>query len=448
LGNTVNPPENPSADTKGHEGKGVASDGNLHHADGPHAFSLADYDFDLPQELIAAFPSKERGDDLLLILDRQNPALEHKHFSDLSSFLRAGDLLVFNDARVRRARFRVQKLPGGGAAELLLLRARNSDPRESVSQKDGAENSESKLWECLVHTNRKLRPGQVFLLADGSRAEVLRSAAGAAVSVARGAGADVAPPSREDESPSREAEPEGSALIAFEKNITLEFMERYGELPIPPYILGQRARAPSEGFNSSMDNERYQTVYADRASALAAPTAGLHFTNEGLAALREFGVKLAYLTLEVGWGTFAPIHTEDIRAHHMHAEYFELSPQLVQEIECAKKEGRRVVAVGTTVVRALEAAAAQAESLCAEPSAAKSAVQKLLPGRYKTDIFIYPGYQFRVVDALITNFHTPRSSLIALVSAFAGRERILAAYTEAVARRYRFFSYGDAMLIL
>jgi len=379
----------------------------------PESFSLADYDFDLPPELIAAFPSKERGDDRLLVLDRGGAELRHRRFSDLLSFLRAGDLLVLNNVRVRRARLRAKKLPGGGAAELLLLRAQ---------LEQGEDQADSRLWECLVHTSRALRPGQAFLLADGSCAELV----------------------------SREDRPGGAALIEFEKNITPDFMERYGELPLPPYIMKRRARSAAV-YEPSLDDERYQTVYASQASALAAPTAGLHFTEEGLAELRSAGVRLAYLTLEVGWGTFAPIRAEDIRAHCMHSECFELSPELVQEIVCAKAEGRRVVAAGTTVVRALEAAAALkpdrgVAAMPGNPPAEHYGA--IRAGRSETDIFIIPGHRFRVVDALLTNFHTPRSSLLVLVSAFAGRERILAAYAEAAAHGYRFFSYGDAMLIV
>ncbi|MDR2734621.1 MAG: tRNA preQ1(34) S-adenosylmethionine ribosyltransferase-isomerase QueA [Spirochaetota bacterium] len=354
---------------------------------------LADYDFDLPGELIAAFPSEKRGDDRLLVLDRNRAELAHRHFSDLPAFLRAGDLLVLNDVKVRRARLRARKSPGGGAAAVLLIKP----------------TADETLWECLLDTHRRLRPGQMFLLADGTQAELV----------------------------SRENKPGGSALIRFERAIDSDFLDRYGEVPLPPYILKRRMEDPA---HTAQDDERYQTVYADQGTALAAPTAGLHFTQEMLARLEQAGVRLARLTLDVGWGTFAPIRTEDIRRHQMHAETFELSPQLVREVISAKQEARRVVAVGTTVVRALESAAAQAGTA--------PTINALRAGRYATDLFIIPGYHFRAVDALITNFHTPRSSLLVLVSAFAGRERILAAYTEAAAQGYRFFSYGDAMLMV
>jgi len=355
------------------------------------SMNLADYDFDLPEELIAAFPPEKRGDDRLLVLDRGRAEPEHRHFSDLPAFLRAGDLLVLNDVRVRRARLPARKLPGGGRAALLLLRP------------DAAEGE--RLWECLIDAHRALRPGQALQLADGTLAELL----------------------------AREDARGGLARVRFERPIDSAYLEQYGEVPLPPYILKRRAADPAHPFAG--DGERYQTVYADQGMAMAAPTAGLHFTREMLALLERAGVRIARLTLDVGWGTFAPIRAADIREHKMHAENFTLSPQLVREVSGAKSEGRRVVAVGTTAARALESAAA-------EPGGA------LRAGRYATDIFIMPGHRFRAIDALLTNFHTPRSSLLVLVSAFAGRERVLAAYTEAVARGYRFFSYGDAMLMV
>ncbi len=333
----------------------------------------ADFSYVLPPELIAQRPLPERSASRLLALDGASGALSDLRFTDLPALLRAGDVLVLNDTRVLPARVLGRKA-SGGACELLLERILG--PRRILAQ---------------ARASKGLRPGTTIELPGGARAQAI---------------------ARRDDL--HEIELDCDALAYFES---------HGSVPLPPYV----ARPADDA-----DRERYQTVFADQPGAVAAPTAGLHFDRRMLEALERAGVAIARLTLHVGAGTFQPLRSEELAAHRMHAERYCVPPAAVAAIHAARAQGGRVVAVGTTVVRALEAA---------------SAGGALAAGDGETDIFIVPGHRFRAVDALVTNFHLPESTLLMLVAAFAGRERVLAAYHHAIAGRYRFFSYGDAMFV-
>ena len=341
---------------------------------------LSDFDYPLPEDRIAQAPLAERDASRLLVLDRARPELAHRTFRDIGEYLAPGDLLVANDAKVIPARLRGTKVATGGKVELLLCETLDAEGRR---------------WRALGQASKALRPGMRLRFAGGLEAEIEAEAGEGAYDVRLLA----------DDIP---------AAIA-----------RAGELPLPPYI----RRAPENS-----DLARYQTVYAAHGTAAAAPTAGLHFTPELIESLKAAGVRFATLTLNVGPGTFLPVRTEDIRAHTMHAERFEIPAETAAAVAETRASGKRVIAVGTTSLRALEAAAREDRTVN--------------PGPASAQLFIYPGYRFKVVDAMVTNFHLPKSTLVMLVSALAGRERILAAYAEAVARGYRFFSYGDAMLII
>ena len=344
------------------------------------ATRLADYHYDLPSELIAQVPASERDAARLLVLDRASGAIEHAAVCGFPQLLRSGDLLVVNDARVRPARLRC-RAASGGAVELLVIAERAP-----------------LCWTCLGRPAKRLRSDSVLTLPDGSSAVVRGRMDPGRYAVQVDPGLDMA------------------ALLA-----------RHGELPLPPYI--KRPDGPL-----ALDRERYQTVFAACDGAVAAPTAGLHFTPALLAALDQAGVQRASLTLAVGPGTFLPVRSDDVREHHMDAEWAVLPADTVDAIARTKARGGRVVAVGTTTVRALESAAGAARGLAA--------------GAFWAEAFILPGFRFRVVDALLTNFHLPCSTLLMLVSAFAGRESVLRVYDVAVRERYRFYSYGDAMLII
>ncbi len=336
----------------------------------------ADFDFYLPEELIAQTPLERRDASRLLTLDRCTGAVGHYHFYDLLRFLHPGDCLVLNDSRVLPARL-VGHRPTGGACEVLLLVDRGGD-----------------LWECLVRPGRKLRPGAQVIFGDGKLTATVE-----------------------------EELNDGKRAVRFHyQGIFLEILERLGKMPLPPYIKTEL-----------QDQERYQTVYSRVSGSAAAPTAGLHFTPELLEQMREMGVKICFVTLHVGLGTFRPVKAEDIQDHEMHSEFCMISQETADVINGTRKNGGRVICVGTTSCRTVESFAAE-DGTMTERSG-------------WTDIFIYPGYRFKVLDALITNFHLPQSTLIMLVSALAGREHVLAAYEEAVREKYRFFSFGDAMLI-
>ena len=337
----------------------------------------SDFNYQLPEELIAQTPLERRDGSRLMTLDRNTGAWEHHHFYELPDFLNPGDCLILNDSRVLPARLLGQRLPGGGACEVLLLIDRGE-----------------KTWECLVRPGRHMREGAKLSFGNGElTAEVTKVL------------------------------PDGNRLVRFDyEGIFLEVLEHLGKMPLPPYIKEEL-----------QDQERYQTVYSKVNGSAAAPTAGLHFTDELRETLRQRGFQWAEVTLYVGYGTFSPVRCEDIRNHQMHREYVELPEETANAIAEAKARHRPVIAVGTTSVRTLEGVA----QVCGRAQ----------PFAGWTDIFLYPGRPFRVVDGIITNFHLPESSLLMLVSAFAGRKRILEAYQEAVKEGYRFFSYGDAMLI-
>ena len=337
----------------------------------------SDFYFDLPPELIAQTPMERRDGSRLLVLDKSTGAVEHRHFYDLPAYLRPGDCLVLNDSRVLPARLLGERLPGGGACEVLLLIDRGE-----------------KTWECLVRPGKRMRVGTRLSFGGG---ELTAQVTGEL--------------------------PDGNRLVRFDyEGIFLEVLERLGKMPLPPYIRSEL-----------QDRERYQTVYSKVIGSAAAPTAGLHFTEELLDKIRAMGVELAFVTLHVGLGTFRPVKAEDITDHEMHSEYCVIPPETAARINEAKRRGGRVICVGTTSCRTVESWAGEDGTVRA--------------GAGWTNIFIYPGYRFKVLDGLITNFHLPESTLIMLVSALAGREHVLAAYGEAVQERYRFFSFGDAMLI-
>ena len=337
----------------------------------------SDFFYHLPPELIAQTPLQRRDGSRLMCLDRRTGAIKHRHFYDLPELLHPGDCLVLNDSRVLPARLIGNRLPGGGICEVLLLTQREND-----------------LWECLVRPGKKLRPGAKVGFGNGELTAVVE--------------AEVS---------------DGNRLVRFSyEGIFMEILDRLGEMPLPPYI--------KEKLN---DRERYQTVYSREPGSAAAPTAGLHFTQELLARISEMGVKICYVTLHVGLGTFRPVKEENILDHEMHAEFCIIPEETARIVNETKRAGGRVISVGTTSCRTLESFAAADGTLTAKSG--------------WTDIFIYPGYQFRCIDVLITNFHLPESTLIMLVSALAGRENILNAYKIAVEEKYRFFSFGDAMLI-
>lgn len=356
---------------------------------------VKEFYYELPRELIAQDPLEDRSGSRLLVLNRQTGELEHKHFSEILDYLTPQDCLVINNTRVIPARLFGEKEGTQAKIELLLLKRREND-----------------VWETLVKPGKKAKPGTRILFGGGLlKGEIL----------------DVV----ED----------GNRLIQFTyEGIFEEILDELGQMPLPPYITHQLE-----------DKERYQTVYAKYDGSAAAPTAGLHFTKELLDDIRARGIPIAEVTLHVGLGTFRPVKVEKIQEHHMHSEYFELNEEAAGIINDTKRKGGRVFCVGTTSCRTLESVAKMRmeKGFPMGDAQAKGARRTWVePCSGWTDIFIYPGYQFQVLDALITNFHLPESTLVMLVSALAGRENILHAYGEAVRDRYRFFSFGDAMLIL
>lgn len=338
----------------------------------------SDFYFDLPEELIAQDPIADRSSSKLLVLDKKTGKTTHKIFRDIITYLNPGDCLVLNNTKVIPARLLGCKEETGAAVEVLLLKRKEND-----------------IWECLVKPGKKCKPGTILSFGDGIlKAKVL------------------------------ETVEEGNRLIQFQyEGIFEEILDKLGEMPLPPYIT-----------HKLEDKNRYQTVYARYEGSAAAPTAGLHFTKELLAEIEEKGIRIAYVTLHVGLGTFRPVKADNILEHHMHSEYYEVTKEAADTINETKRNGHRVICVGTTSCRTVESAADENGLVQAKCD--------------NTDIFIYPGYRFKVLDCLITNFHLPESTLIMLVSALAGRENVLAAYKEAVENRYRFFSFGDAMFVL
>lgn len=338
----------------------------------------SDFYFDLPQELIAQDPIKDRSASRLLMLNKETGAVEHHIFHEITEYLCPGDCLVLNDTKVIPARLMGVREDTGASVEVLLLKRKEND-----------------MWETLVKPGKKARPGMRLVFGDGLlHAEVL------------------------------EILEEGNRLIRFAyEGIFEEVLDKLGEMPLPPYIT-----------HKLEDKNRYQTVYARYEGSAAAPTAGLHFTRQLLDEIEKKGVRIAYVTLHVGLGTFRPVKTDNILEHHMHSEYYQITKEAADQINAAKESGHRVICVGTTSCRTIESAADENG--------------KLRECCGNTQIFIYPGYRFKVLDALITNFHLPESTLVMLVSALAGREKVLHAYEEAVRERYRFFSFGDAMLVI
>lgn len=337
----------------------------------------SDFYYELPQELIAQDPLEDRSSSRLMHVSLADDVVEHRHFTDILEYLNPGDCLVINDTRVIPARLYGHKEDTGAVIEILLLKRREND-----------------IWECLVKPGKKARPGARIVFGDG---------------ILKGEILDVVE--------------EGNRLIQFQyEGIFEEILDALGEMPLPPYITHKLA-----------DKNRYQTVYAKNDGSAAAPTAGLHFTKELLKKVEEKGVRIAHVTLHVGLGTFRPVKVDDVESHHMHSEFYMVEEEQAKLINDTRKNGGRVISVGTTSCRTLESAANEDGTVRA--------------GSGWTDIFIYPGYQFRVIDGLITNFHLPESTLMMLVSALAGKDKIMAAYEEAVKERYRFFSFGDAMFI-
>ncbi|EFW37566.1 tRNA preQ1(34) S-adenosylmethionine ribosyltransferase-isomerase QueA [Treponema phagedenis] len=343
-----------------------------------------DFDFYLPEHLIAQKPSGKRGEDKLLLLDKKTGAFSDRQFSELPDILPPNALMVFNNSKVRRARVYAKSKDSGAQTEFLLI----------DSLDDG------RLWQAMTKKAKRQRIGKTFLFDEGVEAMV------------------VEPPANTDTS----AE---FRWLQFNTPITDSWLETHGHIPLPPYIRRE---------DTEEDASRYQTVYAQTTGSIAAPTAGLHFTDEILQRIDARGIERTAITLHVGLGTFLPVRTEKIEEHRMHTEKFFITDTTATAIEKAKREGRPIIAVGTTSVRSLE-------------SAWNPDTQRLMRGSQSTNIFIYPPYQFKLVDMLFTNFHTPESTLLMLVSALAGKDQILAAYAHAVEQEYRFFSYGDAMFI-
>lgn len=337
----------------------------------------SDFYYDLPTELIAQDPLEDRSSSRLLHLSMKDGSVEHRHFTDIIDYLKEGDCLVLNDTKVIPARLYGHKEETGALIEILLLKRREKD-----------------IWECLVKPGKKARPGAKITFGDG---------------ILTGEIIDIVE--------------EGNRLIQFHYDgIFEEILDQLGEMPLPPYIT-----------HKLKDKNRYQTVYAKHDGSAAAPTAGLHFTEELLAKVEEKGVKIAHVTLHVGLGTFRPVKVDDVENHHMHSEFYMVEEDQAELINDTKKQGGRVISVGTTSCRTLESASDENGVLHARSG--------------WTEIFIYPGYRFKLIDGLITNFHLPESTLMMLVSALAGKERIMAAYEEAVREKYRFFSFGDSMFL-
>ena len=339
--------------------------------------NVSDFDYNLPEELIAQTPLKDRSSSRLLVLNKNTGEIEHRHFSDIIEYLDKGDTLVVNDTKVLPARIIGEKEETHAVIELLLLK-----------------NVEGDIWECLSKPAKRVKVGSIITFGEGLlKCECI------------------------------EEKEEGIRIVKFiYDGIFIEILDKLGTMPLPPYI-----------HEKLEDKDRYQTVYAKNLGSAAAPTAGLHFTKELLAKIKDKGVNIAYLTLHVGLGTFRPVNVENVLDHKMHEEYYEISKETCDMINSTIERGNKVVAVGTTSVRVLETVA--------------SKNGKLVPESGFTDIFIYPGYKYKIVNNLITNFHLPKSTLIMLVSALAGRETILNAYNTAVKEKYRFFSFGDSMFI-
>lgn len=348
---------------------------------------IKEFDYDLPPELIAQYPLEERDHSRLMVLHRENKTIEHRYFFEIADYFKPGDVLVLNDTKVIPARL-VGKKQSGGRIEVFLLR-----PQENGRVDEST-------WQCLINCSKKPKLHSKVLFDQSLTAEIL------------------------------EEEEEGFKVrFKYEGNIE-QVLDHIGLTPLPPYI----KRGNSLSKDESLDRERYQTIFARSRGAVAAPTAGLHFTSELIDQIKAKGVKVLFLTLHVGWGTFQPVRVERIEEHCMHSEYYTLSPSTAKAINDARRRKARIIGVGTTTTRCLESTAN-----------GKGAIKS---GKGYTNLFIYPAYSFKTIDSLITNFHLPRSTLLMLVSAFAEKEFILEAYREAIKEGYRFYSYGDAMFII
>ena len=355
-----------------------------------------DFYFDLPEELVAQHPSGVRGQDKLMVISRTGGNPLHHAMQDLPDLIESGTLMVFNNSRVRRSRCYGRTTDTGREAEFLLLNVLTKVAGISEEIVPG------RCWKAMVKNAKKQKPGKVFVFPDGTKGEIIYNPVD-----------------------------EGTEFrtVYFDRIVGEDWFEKNGHIPLPPYIKRE---------DTEEDSERYQNVYAKETGSAACPTAGLHFTEDMLKRLAEKNIEIAYVTLHVGLGTFLPVRVDNIEEHKMHEEFFSISEETAQKVNAAKKEGRPVLAVGTTSVRTLESA-------WTGGSAAEGGY--LPAGAHSTSIFIYPGYKFKCVDKMFTNFHTPESTLMMLVSAFAGKDNIMNAYKCAVENRYRFFSYGDAMLI-
>ncbi|WP_226037018.1 tRNA preQ1(34) S-adenosylmethionine ribosyltransferase-isomerase QueA [Aquibacillus saliphilus] len=340
---------------------------------------INDFDFDLPEELIAQTPLKDRTSSRLLVMNRDNKSIEHERFSSILKYFKPGDCLVLNDTRVLPARLYGSKNDTGAKVEVLLLHQQDADQ-----------------WEVLVKPAKKIKKDTIITFGEGKLTATCI-----------------------------DIKEHGGRVLEFEyKGIFLEVLNELGEMPLPPYIKEQLP-----------DKERYQTVYAKEQGSAAAPTAGLHFTNDLLESIKQSGIELAFITLHVGLGTFRPVSVDQVEDHDMHSEFYHMSQQTADQLNRVKENNGRIISVGTTSTRTLETIARDQDGIFTEASG-------------WTDIFIYPPYKLRAIDGLITNFHLPKSTLIMLVSAFAGQSFVLDAYQEAINERYRFFSFGDAMLII
>ncbi len=352
---------------------------------------IDEFDYTLPEELIAQRPSEKRDICRMMVLDMENKTVDHKHFYDVIDYLKEGDCLVLNNSKVLPARLFGEKVGTGVKVEFLLIKRLEGDK-----------------WETMVRPGRRLKPGDSVSFGENFVAHIL------------------------------EYGEDGTRIVEFEyEGIFMERLEEVGSMPLPPYI---------ERASENDDKDRYQTVYCKEEGSVAAPTAGLHFTDEILTKAQAKGVELAYVTLHVGIGTFRPVKCENIEEHSMHFEEYHVSEESAEIINRAKREGRRVISVGTTSTRTIESAAYFDETIKVD-GREKDGCWQVKAGGDSTGIFIYPGYEFKIIDSLITNFHLPKSTLLMLISALYDREQILKAYEEAIKEEYRFFSYGDAMFI-
>lgn len=359
---------------------------------------VEEFDYCLPRRLIAQLPIPKRGESRLMVLHRRDGTIEHRLFSDIIEFLHQGDGLVINNTRVIPARIFGSK-ETGGRVEVLLIQPIDCEGRTIPPLFESGQRDLT-TWTCLIRGSKGVRPGTKVRFSENVRAEVIPSFF-----------------------------PDRHCLRFLDGEGILETLERIGETPLPPYIKRER-----ENRRESLHKKRYQTIFARRKGSIAAPTAGLHFSRALLKALQDKGVVVLPITLQVGIGTFLPVRTQKVEAHNMEGEYIEITPRVAKALNRLGEERKRICAVGTTTVRALESA--------------RDSEDRLVARKGNTDLFIYPGYSFRVVDIMVTNFHLPRSTLMMLVCAFAGTERIKRAYREAIKNEYRFYSYGDAMLIL